>query len=89
MSKAERIAAGTIAIGIAVLALKLAAWWITDSAALFSDAAESVVNVAASVIALVALRFAAGRPTAISRPPTAKAEPIALVWCSSAPRLVI
>jgi cation diffusion facilitator family transporter len=59
LSKAERIAAGTIAIGIAVLALKLAAWWITDSAALFSDAAESVVNVAASVIALVALRFAA------------------------------
>jgi cation diffusion facilitator family transporter len=57
--QAERIAAGTIGIGIVVLALKLAAWHVTDSAALFSDAAESVVNVAASVIALLALRFAA------------------------------
>jgi cation diffusion facilitator family transporter len=54
-----RIAAGSIAIGCLVLALKAAAWWITGSAALYSDALESTVNVAASVIALVALRFAA------------------------------
>lgn len=67
MSQAERIAAGTIVIGIAVLALKLAAWQVTDSAALFSDAAESVVNVAASLIALVALRFAA-RPADSDHP---------------------
>lgn len=67
MSRAERIAAGTIAIGIAVLGLKAAAWWITDSAALFSDAAESVVNVAASMIALAALRFAA-RPADSDHP---------------------
>ena len=39
--------------------MKGAAWWITGSAALYSDALESIVNVAASVIALVALRFAA------------------------------
>ena len=39
--------------------MKGAAWWITGSAALYSDALESVVNVAASVIALVALHFAA------------------------------
>ena len=49
MRQAERIAAGSIALGLVVLALKLAAWWVTGSAALFSDAAESVVNVAASV----------------------------------------
>ncbi len=55
----QRIAAGTIVVGIVVLAMKAAAWWLTGSAALYSDALESVVNVVASVIALLALRFAA------------------------------
>ena len=50
---------GTIAVGMVVLALKTAAWLLTGSAALFSDAAETVVNVAASVVALLALRLAA------------------------------
>ncbi len=59
MSKAERIAAGSVGVGAIVLALKAAAWWLTGSAALFSDAAESVVNVAAAAIALVALHMAA------------------------------
>ena len=59
MKQAERIAAGSIAVGIVVLALKGAAWLLTGSAAFYSDAAETVVNVAAAVIALVALRFAA------------------------------
>ena len=59
-----RIAAGSIAIGCLVLAMKAAAWWITGSAALYSDALESIVNVAASVIALAALRFAAIPPDA-------------------------
>jgi cation diffusion facilitator family transporter len=59
VSRGERIAAGSIAIGCLVLAMKAAAWWITGSAALYSDALESIVNVAASVIALAALRFAA------------------------------
>ncbi len=45
-------------LGLGVLALKTGAWWLTNSAALFSDALESTVNVAAAVIALVALRFA-------------------------------
>ena len=45
-------------LGVGVLALKAGAWWLTNSAALFSDALESTVNVAASVIALVALRVA-------------------------------
>ncbi len=56
-----KIAAGTIAIGVLVLGLKAAAWWLTGSAALYSDALETVVNVVASVIALQALRVA-GRP---------------------------
>ena len=67
MRQAERIAAGSIAIGLVVLALKLAAWWVTGSAALFSDAAESVVNVAASAAAFVALRLAA-RPADADHP---------------------
>jgi cation diffusion facilitator family transporter len=64
LSRAERIAAGSIAIGCLVLALKAVAWWITGSAALYSDALESIVNVAASLIALAALRFAAIPPDA-------------------------
>ena len=52
MSRAERIAAGSIAIGCLVLAMKAVAWWLTGSAALYSDALESIVNVAAGLIAL-------------------------------------
>ena len=59
MTQAKDFAAGSIALGAIVLALKLAAWWVTGSAALFSDAAETVVNVAASVVAFLALRLAA------------------------------
>lgn len=59
MSRGERIALGTIALGCLVLGLKTAAWWLTGSAALYSDALESTVNVAASIVALVALRLAA------------------------------
>lgn len=44
--------------------MKATAWWITGSAALYSDALESTVNVAASVIALLALLFAAIPPDA-------------------------
>ncbi len=53
-----RIASGSIAVAAAVLALKAAAWWVTGSAALYSDALESVVNVLGSAAALAALRFA-------------------------------
>ncbi len=58
MGRTQRIASFSIVLGVGVLALKTGAWWLTNSAALFSDALESTVNVAASVIALVALRFA-------------------------------
>ncbi len=63
----ERFALGSLAAGCAVLALKTAAWWITGSAALYSDALESTVNVAASLVAWVALRFAA-RPADANHP---------------------
>jgi cation diffusion facilitator family transporter len=56
---AERIAIGSIGIGWLVLALKGAAWWVSGSAAFYSDALETTVNVAASVIALYAIHLAA------------------------------
>ncbi len=59
MARGERIAIGSIGIGCLVLSLKGAAWWITGSVALYSDALESTVNVAASLLALGALHFAA------------------------------
>jgi cation diffusion facilitator family transporter len=59
VTQAGRIAAGSIVVSVVVLVLKLAAWWVTGSAALFSDAAETVVNVAASILALFAIRLAA------------------------------
>jgi cation diffusion facilitator family transporter len=67
VAQAQRIAAGSIAVGAVVLGLKGVAWAVTGSAALFSDAAESVVNVAASLIALAAVRFAA-RPADANHP---------------------
>jgi len=67
LNQVGRIAGGTIAIGTGVLAMKAAAWWLTGSAALYSDALESVVNVVASVVAFAALRLAA-RPADANHP---------------------
>lgn len=64
---AEHIARFTIAVGCVVLGLKTAAWWVTGSVALYSDALESIVNVAASLVALIALRIAA-RPADANHP---------------------
>jgi cation diffusion facilitator family transporter len=59
-----RIAAGSIAVGVLVLAIKFVAWWVTGSVALYSDALESLVNVATAVAALLAVRLAAEPPDA-------------------------
>ena len=59
MARGERIAICSIGIGWLVLALKGAAWWVTGSVSLYSDALESTVNVAASLLALGAVHFAA------------------------------
>jgi cation diffusion facilitator family transporter len=67
MTGGERFALGSLLAGCLVLGLKGAAWWLTGSAALYSDALESTVNVAASVIAWGALRFAA-RPADANHP---------------------
>jgi cation diffusion facilitator family transporter len=51
------LAAWSIAIATGVFGLKVAAWWITGSVALYSDALESIVNVIASAAALYAIRL--------------------------------
>lgn len=54
----QRIALWSIVVAFGIFGLKLSAWWLTDSVALFSDAMESVVNVVASFVAWYALRIA-------------------------------
>jgi len=58
-SSAARLAAGSVAVAVAVLALKATAWWVTGSVALYADALESIVNVAAALAALLAVRLSA------------------------------
>jgi cation diffusion facilitator family transporter len=67
MTAGERFALGSVAFGCLVLGLKSLAWWLTGSAALYSDALESIVNVVASGVAFAALRFAA-RPADANHP---------------------
>ena len=55
---AQRLAAGSIAVAIVVIALKTAAWLISGSVALYSDALESVVNLIAAAAAYAAIRYA-------------------------------
>jgi cation diffusion facilitator family transporter len=49
----------SIAAAVATISLKTLAWLLTGSVGLLSDAAESVVNLVAAVVALAALRWAA------------------------------
>ncbi|MHB1303137.1 MAG: cation diffusion facilitator family transporter [Acidiphilium sp.] len=54
-----RLAAGSLAVGLAVAGVKAAAWQVSGSAALYSDALESLVNVFAALMVLFALKAAA------------------------------
>lgn len=54
-----RLAAGSVVIGILALGLKAEAWHVSGSAALYSDALESLVNVFAAIMVLMALKAAA------------------------------
>jgi cation diffusion facilitator family transporter len=47
---------------LATLVIKWAAWWLTDSVGLLSDALESFVNLGAAIVALWMLRLAALPP---------------------------
>jgi cation diffusion facilitator family transporter len=48
----------SIAAAIATISLKTGAWLLTGSVGLLSDAAESVVNLVAAIVAMAALRWA-------------------------------
>lgn len=54
-----RLAAGSIGIGLLVLGLKFLAWKLTGSIALYSDALESIINVATAIAAFIAIRVSA------------------------------
>ncbi|MDQ0321262.1 cation diffusion facilitator family transporter [Pararhizobium capsulatum DSM 1112] len=58
-NKAQRLAFWGIPLALAVLGLKMAAWWVTGSVALLSDGLESIVNVVAAVVAFVVIGYAA------------------------------
>src|SRR3954468_19487024 len=48
----------SVAAAVATIALKTSAWLLTGSVGLLSDAAESLVNLVAAVVAMAALRWA-------------------------------
>ena len=58
----ERFAWLSIAAAVATIGLKTLAWWLTGSVGLLSDALESIVNLAAALLALTMLRLAASPP---------------------------
>src|SRR4029078_5857343 len=64
MNQVLRLAIGGIVVAVLVLVLKYAAYYFTGSVALFSDAAESIVNVATAVAAFFSLRCSAVPPGA-------------------------
>ncbi len=55
MDRTTRLAIGSIVVGISVLALKSAAYLVTGSIALYSDALESIINVVAACAVLAAV----------------------------------
>lgn len=69
LARAARLRAGWLALGtgIAVFAVKLAAWRLTGSAAVLSDALESVVNVVAGALLLYSLHVST-RPADADHP---------------------
>src|ERR1041384_7541872 len=73
----ERFAWLSIAAAIATIALKTIAWWLTGSVGLLSDALESLVNLAAALLALWMLRLAAAPPSEEHPYGYSKAEDIA------------
>ena len=58
----ERFAWLSVVAALATIALKTLAWWLTGSVGLLSDALESLVNLAAALLALTMLRVAASPP---------------------------
>ena len=64
MDKIQKLAIGSILVGTVVLALKYAAYHLTGSIALYSDALESIINVVTALAAFMAVRMSAAPPDA-------------------------
>src|SRR5688572_7442434 len=62
LSSLPRFAAVAIVTALAVIALKLGAWWMTASVGLLSDAIESLANLAGAIVAYVMLVVAERPP---------------------------
>jgi cation diffusion facilitator family transporter len=62
MDLSRKIAFGSLAVSLAVLAIKGFAYQLTGSVALFSDALESIINVATAIAAVIAIRYAQQPP---------------------------
>jgi cation diffusion facilitator family transporter len=58
MANLTRFAWLSIAAALVTIGMKLGAFWMTNSVSLLSDALESVVNLVAAIVALVALHIA-------------------------------
>jgi cation diffusion facilitator family transporter len=59
MTSVRSLAQGSIVVGLVVLGLKYAAYYLTGSVALLSDAIESIVNVLTAIVALLAISLSA------------------------------
>lgn len=62
MDRSLKIAIGSFVISCTVLSIKYAAYFITGSVALYSDALESIINVATAIAVIIALKVAAAPP---------------------------
>lgn len=67
MNRSLKVAWGSLGISIIVLSLKVSAYRLTGSIALYSDALETVINVVAAIGALVALWFSE-QPADVNHP---------------------
>ena len=56
MNFLPKLAAASIAVGLAVFGIKYAAYAMTGSIALYSDALESIINVVTAIVAFLAVR---------------------------------
>ncbi len=64
MDLSLKVAAGSLGVSLAVLAIKYVSYLLTGSVALYSDALESIINVVTAAAAIVAIRSAARPPDA-------------------------
>ncbi|MBB6486324.1 cation diffusion facilitator family transporter [Rhizobium lusitanum] len=62
MERSLKIALGSFFVSLVVLAIKYAAYWITGSVALLSDALESIINVVSALAVILSVKIASQPP---------------------------